>query len=227
MRAIMEQLSNHAMNAYRELIDDPSFWKWYQSVTPIEHIGLLPIASRPVSRKSAEETQFDDLRAIPWNFSWTQTRYNIPGWYGIGTAFEQVARDEPGARRLFQEMWEQWSFFQTVLENAQLEMARSRLQVARAYNRGASMDFHRKISKEFELAEKWVLSITGGKKLLDNHPVIQKVIRLRNPYTDVLNLVQVELLRRWKDNDEKRRGRIRHAIFLSINAIAAAMQSTG
>jgi phosphoenolpyruvate carboxylase len=227
MRAIMEELSDHAMKAYRELVDDPSFWKWHQSTTPIEHIGRLPIASRPVSRKPVQETRFEDLRAIPWNFSWTQTRYNVPGWYGIGTAFEQVAQKGSEVREFFREMWEQWPFFRTVLENAQLEMARTRLEIARAYNRGLSMDFHRKISDEFDLAEKWILNIIGEKKLMDNHPVIQKVIRLRNPYTDVLNLVQVDLLRRWKKVDEKQSGQVRHAIFLSINAIAAAMQSTG
>ncbi len=227
MRENMEKISQRAMKTYKELIDDPSFWNWYRKTTPIEHIGRLPIASRPVSRKSADETEFEDLRAIPWNFSWTQTRYNIPGWYGIGTALEEVAEDEAGGLDLLREMWKSWPFFNTVLENAQLELARTRLEIAEIYGKENSPVLHEKIAEEFEKARQCVLKITGQSHLLENHPVIQKVIGLRNPYTDVLNLLQIELLRRWEKADEKEQGAIRHALFLSINAIAAAMQSTG
>ena len=227
MRALMEKISDRAMKTYRELIDDPAFWDWYKKATPIEHIGRLPIASRPVSRKSAKDTEFDDLRAIPWNFSWTQTRYNIPGWYGIGTALAQTAGKDKQDLELLEEMWKSWPFFKAMLENAQLEMARSRLEISRVYSRRASGNIHEKIAAEFERAEKWVLKITGQKELIDNHPTIKKVIGLRNPYTDVLNLVQIELLRRWENTGENEKGPIRHALFLSINGIAAAMQSTG
>ncbi len=227
MRSLMEKISARAMRAYRELIDDPSFWDWYRKSTPIEHIGSLPIASRPVSRKSADETEFDDLRAIPWNFSWTQARYNVPGWYGIGTALEEVV-DDPGAGLgPLKEMWNTWPFFNTVLGNAQLELARTRLEIAELYGKANSPVLHEKIAVEFEKARRCVLKITGQAKLLDNHPAIQKVIGLRNPYTDVLNLLQIELLRRWEHADEKEKGAVRHALFLSINAVAAAMQSTG
>ncbi len=227
MTNMMTELSRHSMKAYRELIDNPDFWEWYKQLTPIEFIGRLPIASRPVSRKAARDVEFDDLRAIPWVFAWTQTRYSLPGWYGMGTAFSQVIAADPENLSLLREMWETWSFFRTVLDNAQLEMARARLEIAAHYNRLSQSDFHEKIVEDFEQAREVVLKITGQKELLDNHPVIQKSIHLRNPYTDVLNLVQVELLRRWKEAPEAEHGALRHAVFLSINGISAAMQSTG
>ena len=227
MTEMMSAIADRSMAAYRELIDDPEFWEWYREVTPIEQISHLPIASRPVSRKSAEKVAFDDLRAIPWVFSWTQTRYNLPGWYGMGKALgDLIENDETNLRRL-QDMWKNWAFFNTVLDNAQREMTRARLDIAARYNRLSKRNFHERIAADFEKARQAILSISDQQELMDNHPVIQKSIRLRNPYTDVLNLVQIELLRRWRSASDTERGPIRHALFLSINGIAAAMQSTG
>ena len=227
MQALMERIAAQSMQAYRKLIDDPNFWPWYKQLTPIEHIGNLPIASRPVSRVSASEVQFDDLRAIPWVFSWTQTRYNLPGWYGAGTAIEEEIKRDPETLEKLQAMWQSWPFFRTVIENVQLELARTRMEVAQAYS-GLSQDrFHDIIAAEFERIRSAVLKITGQERLLDNHPAIQQSIVLRNPYTDVLNLIQVELLKRWAERSEEQSVPLRQALFLSINGIAAAMQSTG
>ena len=227
MIAMMDDIAGRSMTAYRELIDDPDFWAWYREVTPIEHIGNLPIASRPVSRKSADEVEFDDLRAIPWVFGWTQTRYNVPGWHGIGNAFSDlIAENEDNLEKL-RRMWDGWTFFRTVLDNAQREMARARLVMAKRYARRGGGGLHRKIEEDFRKAEAAILQITGQDELMDIHPVIQKSIRLRNPYTDVLNLVQVELLDRWREAKDDERGALRHAIFLTIGGIAGAMQSTG
>lgn len=227
MQALMERIAIQSMQAYRKLIDDPTFWPWYKQLTPIEHIGNLPIASRPVSRVSASEVRFDDLRAIPWVFSWTQTRYNLPGWYGAGTAIEEEIKNDAQALEQLQSMWQSWPFFRTVIENVQLELARTRIEIAQAYS-GLSQDrFHDIIAAEFEKIQSAVLKITGQEKLLDNHIAIQQSIVLRNPYTDVLNLIQVELLRRWAEHPEEQSMPLRQALFLSINGIAAAMQSTG
>jgi len=227
MQDLMARIANQSMQAYRKLIDDPTFWQWYKQLTPIEHIGSLPIASRPVSRVSASEVQFDDLRAIPWVFSWTQTRYNLPGWYGAGTAIEEEIEKDPKTLELLQAMWQSWPFFRTVIENVQLELARTRIEIARAYSNLSESRFHDIIAAEFEKTRAAVLTITGQKRLLDNHMAIQQSIVLRNPYTDVLNLVQVELLRRWALRSEEQSSPLRQALFLSINGIAAAMQSTG
>ncbi len=227
MQSLMERIATQSMQAYRKLIDDPKFWPWYKQLTPIEHIGNLPIASRPVSRVSASEVQFDDLRAIPWVFSWTQTRYNLPGWYGAGTAIEEEIKKNPETLEQLQAMWQSWPFFRTVIENVQLELARTRMEIAHAYSGLSQGRFHDIIAAEFEKTRSAVLKITGQERLLDNHMAIQQSIVLRNPYTDVLNLIQIELLKRWISRSEKESIPLRQALFLSINGIAAAMQSTG
>ena len=227
MQALMERIATQSMQAYRTLIDDGKLWQWYKQITPIEHIGNLPIASRPVSRVSASEVHFDDLRAIPWVFSWTQTRYNLPGWYGAGTAIEEEITKDPKALELLQAMWQSWPFFRTVIENVQLELARTRMEIAKTYSGLSEYQFHDIIAAEFEKTRAVVLKITGHERLLDNHMAIQESIVLRNPYTDVLNLIQIELLRRWAGCTEKQSIPLRQALFLSINGIAAAMQSTG
>lgn len=225
MQALMAKLARRSMQVYRELIEAPGFWDWFRAITPIEHIGRLPIASRPVSRKSADQVRFDDLRAIPWVFSWTQTRYNLPGWYGMGTALDEQLSD----LALLQEMWQVWPFFRTVLDNAQLELARTRPEMAQRYGQLAGSGFHSQIAAEYQRACSAVLAITGQDSLLENRPAIANSIRLRTPYTDVLNLIQIELLRRWQEQPEEavEPDRLGKAILLSINGIAAAMQSTG
>lgn len=224
---LMDQLATDAMQGYRRLIEDESFWSWYTQITPIEHISNLPIASRPVSRGSATEVDFEGLRAIPWVFAWTQTRYIIPGWFGTGASFDAATSDEERLE-LLRAAYREWPFFQAVLDSVQREMRRARIDIARHYSGiadGPSM--HALIEEDFRLAEKAILTITGGSELMENTPVIRRSIDLRNPYTDVLNLIQIELMRRYRKARPAEREQLRDLLFLSINGIAAAMQSTG
>jgi phosphoenolpyruvate carboxylase len=227
---LMDDIAIRSMRAYRSLIDDPAFWPWYVRTTPIEHISRIPIASRPVSRKATTEVDFADLRAIPWVFAWTQTRSIVPGWFGIGRALTDLMQRDDDAltlRRLYRES----PFFAAVVDNAQREMARARLAIAECYARldpdEGEHGFHHEIRADFRLARAAILRITDQVELLDNSPVIQKSIALRNPYTDVLNLLQVELLRRFRAAPPPEREPLRQLLFLSINGIAGAMQSTG
>ncbi|MBR9989861.1 MAG: phosphoenolpyruvate carboxylase, partial [Gemmatimonadetes bacterium] len=126
--SLMDEIAAASMKAYRELIDADSFWPWYIGATPIEQISRLPIASRPVSRKNAAEVAFDDLRAIPWVFAWTQTRYIVPGWYGVGCALTDALR--AGREGMLRRLYSDWPFFTAVVNNAQREMARARLDIA-------------------------------------------------------------------------------------------------
>ena len=224
--AMMEFLAGESMKIYRDLIDDEEFWPWYVKVTPIEQISHLPIASRPASRKAGSEVDFEDLRAIPWNFSWIQTRYNLPGWYGMGTALNKCINEHQGDSDDLKEHYRNWAFFRAVIDNAQAEMARARLDIAKRYASLSDGEFHERIQRDFELTQHVILQITGQSELLDNNPVIQKSIRLRNPYTDVLNLLQAELLRRWRELPGDK-SELRQSMFLAINGIAAAMHSTG
>jgi phosphoenolpyruvate carboxylase len=232
--ALMESLAGRSMETYRALIENPDLWTWYTYITPIAQISRLPIASRPVSRKSADEVDFDSLRAIPWGFAWTQTRYMIPGWYGTGTALAEAIDQDEKNLNLLREAYASWNFFRTVLNNAQLEMARARFAIAQHYSRltpgggqGPPLSFHETILRDFEAASGAIVQITGQQEVFDYNPVIRKSIALRNPYTDVLNLLQIELLERHRASTSGDEEQLRRALFLSINGIAAAMQSTG
>ena len=227
--AIMERIADVSMKAYRSLIHDPDFWPWYASSTPIEQISRLPIASRPVSRGSVHKVDFGDLRAIPWVFAWTQTRYIIPGWYGAGEGFEDILKEHSSD---LQRMYKEWPFFQAVLNSAQREMARTRLDIASEYltlasDPEAGKRINERIVKDYKKAEAAILEITGYESLYGHVPVFKKSVELRNPYSDVLNLLQVELIRRSRSNLESDKERLVHALLLSVNGIAAAMQSTG
>ena len=223
--ALMEQLATRSMQQYRDLIDHPDFWQWYINITPIEHISRLKIASRPVSRKAANEVDFEGLRAIPWGFAWTQTRYNVPGWYGIGIGLGEMKAHWDTLRQYYKE----WDFFRAVLDNAKREMARTRLEISHNYTHlKQDTFFHNQITEEFEKAKAAILYITEQEDLLDDTPVIQQLIAFRNPYTDVINLVQVVLLEKWKANPTpEEQELLKEGLFISINGIAAAMQSTG
>lgn len=226
---LLDRISEVSMSAYRSFVDNDKLWEWYTQITPIAHISRLPIASRPISRKSADEVDFDGLRAIPWVFAWTQTRYVVPGWFGTGKALEAAIEKDDDNLELMQQLYREWPFFTAVINNAQLEMGRARLDISAAYAErlGSGVEsFHPGIKDDFDKAEESILKITGESSLLEHASVIKQSIRLRNSYTDVLNLLQIELMTR------KRAGRtgsaeLDHALLLSVNGIAAAMQSTG
>jgi phosphoenolpyruvate carboxylase len=222
---LMEKMAGKSMQAYRGLIDHQDFWGWYTTITPIEHISRLPIASRPVSRGKVGEVDFESLRAIPWNFSWMQVRYIVPGWYGSGAAFQKLFEEEAEAVKNLQDEYQNQIFFRTILDNAQREMARAHLRTAKAYNISDEEPFDGMINEDFAKARDAILKITGESRLLANNKVILNSIKFRNPFTYPLNLMQVELLKRWRD--EKDNKELRNALFLSINGVAAAMQSTG
>jgi phosphoenolpyruvate carboxylase len=228
--AVMDEIAAASMQAYRGLVEDPRLWPFYIAATPIEQISRLPIASRPVSRTAAADAEMEDLRAIPWVFAWTQTRYIVPGWFGVGAGLgaARAAGHMDAVRRLYRD----WPFFRAVVDNAQREMARARLDIAAHYAQLADDELrhcHDTIAEDFAVARSAILDVTGQAELLENNPVIRHSIDVRNPYTDVLNLMQVELLRRYRrgaDSEAEQDG-IRRLLFQSINGIAAAMQTTG
>lgn len=225
----MESVAGRSMRVYRELIDDPEFWPWYQKVTPIEHISRLPIASRPSSRTGPAGPTFDSLRAIPWNFAWTQTRYNTPGWYGMGTGLAEAIEAGEIALEDLRDWYQNWTYFQGIIDNAQLEMARARLAISRHYcaNLAEDMQFHERLEAEFKLTREWLLKITQTDVLLAKNNTIRQLIAVRNPYTDVLNALQIELMTRWQKADEADCPALGQALLLSLNGVAAAMQNTG
>lgn len=227
LEPLLARLAQTSMERYRQLIDSPQFWPWFITASPIAHIGSLPIASRPVARNSGDSSfGFDQLRAIPWVFSWIQMRALAPGWYGIGSALAACSASE--FHQLKDELGGS-TFLSTVVENAAQEMARARMPIAKRYamlaTHGAKM--FGLLEREFNQANDALLKLTGRPHLLDHAPAIAASIASRNPWTDILNLVQLELLTRFASAPEADRPALRAAILASINGIAAAMQSTG
>ena len=223
---LMDRMAQTSMEAYRNLVRDSGFWPWYATQSPIEYISDLPIASRPVAR-SGGQVDLDNVRAIPWVFAWTQMRYVAPGWYGLGSAIESISQSDSDAIDRMKQLYAEWDFFRTLIDNAQQEMARARLPIAALYG-DKNSDMHQRLSEEFERTERVILQITGQTRLLDNNTVIQSAIDARNPYTDVINMAQLEMIRRFRrGDDDAAQKRRKSTIFLSINGMAAAMQSTG
>ena len=227
--ALLASLAASARQSYRALIDQNDFWPWFVAASPVEHIGALPIASRPVSRATGSALTFQSLRAIPWVFSWVQMRALVPGFFGLGSAIAQATGDQ---RAILRSAARAHPFLSTILENAAQELARARMPIfaryAAAQRAGsAGQAMYDRIAREHTLARDAILDLTGNTDLMAHSPVIGRSIADRNPWTDVLNLAQIELLSRAASADDHQRDTLRPVIAASINAIAAAMQSTG
>ena len=236
---ILEGTSELSERKYRALVEKPAFLSYFHEATPIEQLAQMNIGSRPAKRRQTSE--ISDLRAIPWVFAWTQSRVNLPGWYGLGTGLQAESAHRMA---VLQEMYQNWPFFRTVIDRAQLSMRRADMPIASLYASLAA-DATRtaifgEIREEFRLTERIILEITGQAALLDNEPWLQRSINLRNPYVDPLNYIQVALLSKQRTGGEqqlndaqagrdgtKEDPRLRQAILLSINGIAAGLQATG
>ena len=230
--ATMDQLSNSAYEKYRSLVEHPRFLAYFQTATPIDQIGLWNIGSRPAHRRATKS--LDDLRAIPWVFAWTQSRANVPSWYGVGTGFSQFleAGDADERMEQLQAMYRKWPFFRTMLSNVHLGMGRADMEIASLYAELADKEdsdvVFADIKAEFELSEKMLLQVTGAEKILDTEPWLQRSIRVRNPYVDPLNYMQVALLRKLRQNPEgPDADHYRQCLIQSINGIAAGLQNVG
>lgn len=220
--AAMDRLSAHAFSAYRELVyETPGFRAFFRAMTPIAEIGTLKIGSRPPSRTASD--RIEDLRAIPWVFSWAQARLMLPGWYGTGHALAAFPD-----KALLQEMAMHWPFLRTLLSNMEMVLAKSNLEIAGRYAALAG-DVGKPLFAT--LYDGWrktyeaLLATTGQSHLLEQNPALDASIRLRLPYIEPLNLLQIELLKRHRSGESD--PRIAEGIQLSINAIATALRNSG
>lgn len=235
-RRAMVTMAAHSRTVYRSLVyDDPEFWRFYTQATPIAHISRLPITSRPAMRSGGALNALDDLRAIPWVFAWVQSRYVVPGWYGLGSGLEEFARQGPKNEDLLRRMYREWPFFKTVVDNAQLELMRAHLPTAELYASLVSParlrnKFHSVLVEEYNRSHEWVLRVTGQTRLLENAPVVQRTVELRNPAILPLNRLQAGLMVLWEAEKQAELGPESpwyEALLLSITGVAAGMQSTG
>jgi len=230
----MEEMSAAALSAYTACVhDDPEFLVFWKQATPIDEIGELNFGSRPTYRRKGS-LSVADLRAIPWVFSWMQSRFNFPGWYGLGSGLGAILKRGPEGEKLLREMYQKWPFFQTAIANAQLTMCKADMAIASVYaslveDEGIRERVLARILQEFDLAEKAVLIATGQRELLENEPVLAQSIKLRNPYVDPLNYLQVEMLKRRRSGRLKKSDQdgIRAVMELTVNGIAGGLKNTG
>jgi len=230
---LLDELSQRSLKAYRELVDWPGFIQFFADATPIEEIENLPIGSRPSRRRG--ERSLNDLRAIPWVFSWTQNRCLIPAWYGLGTAVGEVRDSSHEGFVALQTMYREWPFFQATIDNAALALAKADMPIARRYSDLAGDDSDRKklwslISSERDRTRLVLIDLTGGTELLSATPWLQSSIEVRNPYIDPINLIQIELLKRKRkmtDDTTPEFENLRDLLRLTVQGIAAGMRTTG
>jgi phosphoenolpyruvate carboxylase len=244
---VMDRLSTTAYSRYRSLIyDNPDFLRFFEQATPILELGWLNIGSRPARRSKGNS--IEELRAIPWVFAWMQSRYVLPSWYGVGGALEEYVGEGEGRLEDLQRMYHTWPFLRAFLDNLQMTLSKADMHIAQHYT--SLVDdailrerFSLAILEEYERTRDILLKIVGGKALLDTTPVLQRSIRLRNPYVDPLSYFQVMLLRKLRalggpllldvsnlqsaSEQEHERARLTYAVLLTINGIAAGLRNTG
>ncbi len=232
-RDAMAALSARARAEYRALVYEmPGFIDYWRAATPIDEISHLSIGSRPTLRRGSN-LQITQIRAIPWVFSWMQSRFNLPSWYGLGTALqdETVQMDQS----LLKEMYAAWPFFRALLDNTEMSLLKADMGIAALYSglvpdRALADAIFDRIRAEYERTRQAVLDASGHSELMDADPVIQHSVQLRNPYVDPLNYLQVEMLRRLRTLPNAESGEadtLREVINITINGIAAGLRNTG
>jgi phosphoenolpyruvate carboxylase len=228
---VVERLAGAARGHYRGLVyDTPEFLAYFEAATPIAEVSQLKLGSRP-ARRSGGGQGIAELRAIPWVFSWMQSRHTLPGWYGLGSALEEYLAEEPGGLALLQGMYERWPFWSTTLDNAQMILAKADLTIARLYadlveNQELAGRIYGRICREYERTVGLVCQVTRQGALLERMPVLQRSIQQRNPYVDPLSIIQTVLLRRLRGEPELDE-ELRMGVLESINGIAAGLKNTG
>ncbi|MCM3131081.1 MULTISPECIES: phosphoenolpyruvate carboxylase [unclassified Paenibacillus] len=232
-KEIIVSISEASLKKYQDLVfNDPDFFNFFKESTPLPEVGELNIGSRPSKRKNSN--RFEDLRAIPWVFAWTQSRYLFPAWYAAGTGLQSFYQGKEENLKVLQGMYKNYPFFSTLIDTVQMAVGKADMNISKQYTSMVQDDEIRarvkgKILEEFELTKDLLLKITGQQDILDNVPVIQESIRLRNPYVDPLSYLQVQLLTelralREQNGDDSE---LLREVLLTINGIASGMRNTG
>lgn len=226
----LERLAERACRHYRSLVyETPEFRTYFEQATPIAEVSQLKIASRPARRTASQDIH--QLRAIPWVFSWMQSRHTLPGWYGLGSAVSDHLAENPDDLAVLQRMYQRWHFWRTLLDNAQMILAKADLTIARLYadlveDQALAARIYDRIADEYHRTVGVICQLTGQNVLLEQTPVLQRSIVRRNPYVDALSFVQLVLLKRLRAGEEAG-PELLTAVLESINGIASGLKNTG
>ena len=227
----MSRLSDVSCKSYRQVVrEEPRFVPYFRTATPELELSGLNVGSRPAKRNP--KGGVESLRAIPWIFSWTQTRLNLPAWLGVGHAFNKEIQD--GNQAKLQGMYTNWPWFRTVVNLLEMILAKSELKIAENYDKQLVTD-KESLELGIELREKMtesvvsVLAVTGKEKLQSDNPVLLRSMEVRNPYVDPLNIIQAELLKRARSSShsEEETRLLNDALLITINGVAAGMRNSG
>ncbi|XP_015942741.1 phosphoenolpyruvate carboxylase 4 [Arachis duranensis] len=225
-RKVIEEISNISCQCYRSVVyENPEFLSYFHEATPEAELGFLNIGSRPARRKSSKG--IGHLRAIPWLFAWTQTRFVLPAWLGVGAGLKGAC--EKGHTEELKEMYKEWPFFQSTIDLIEMVLGKADIPIAKHYDEvlvsKERQELGRELRSELMTAEKFVLVISGHEKLQQNNRSLRRLIENRLPFLNPLNMLQVEILKRLRREDDNRK--IRDALLITINGIAAGMKNTG
>jgi phosphoenolpyruvate carboxylase len=223
---VASALDTYSRERYLDLLNTEGFAEWFSTVTPLTEIGLMPIGSRPAKRGLGAKS-LDDLRAIPWIFSWSQARINLAAWYGLGTACEKFADLD----RL-REAYAEWPLFTTFVDNVEMSLSKTDDRIAEMYLAlGDRDDLREKVLEEMRLTRKWVLDITGNDWPLEHRRVLGPVIRTRLPFVNVLSIAQARALKSLREHGDsltpEERERFIYLILCTVSGVAAGLQNTG
>jgi len=228
----MDTMAAESRRRYRALVyEDPGFQAYFEQATPIEEIAQLNTGSRPVSRGGT--LAVEDLRAIPWVFAWMQNRHLLPAWYGVGSGFTDYSR-RPGGLECLRDMYRNWLFFRSLVDNLQMVLVKADMRIARQYATLVTDESERDrlfsvIEAEFQRTHDAILEITEQRSVLERQPQLLASLRLRDPYLDPMSYFQVRLLRELRrlPVGDANRGAHLQAVLRTINGIAAGLQNTG
>ena len=228
IKEMMDEIVEDSYKTYRKLVfEDPNFYNYFFEATPIKEVSSLNIGSRPASRKKI--TDIGGLRAIPWVFSWSQSRIMLPGWYGVGTAFSNFINKESGNIDKLRTMYKDWPFFTSLLSNVDMVMSKSDMEIAKEYANlckdDKTKEVYNKILREWKLTKQVVLDISEHKEFLEDNTYLTKSLENRLQYFNTLNLLQIELIRRARE-EETLESQI-NTIHITINGVATGLRNSG
>ena len=230
-RGIADRIDQAACAAFRALVEADGFAEWFARISPLQEIGGLRIGSRPARRGLGATVTLDleDLRAIPWVFAWSQTRMNLPGWFGLGSGLAAIGGDRDGQGTL-ERAYREWPLFGVLLDNAAMSLAKTdRMIAARYLALGGRDDLTALVLAEYDLTRRLVLAVTGHDRLLADRPVLSRAVALRDPYVDALSYLQLRALAALRDpaTPAEERDRLERLLLLTVNGVAAGLQNTG